>query len=168
MNHLRIHKQLAWCCVVSLLAAITCNFSLAQGPVVSLVPPPQTSSPPAPANVAPRMAPVPSWPAVGAAAEQAAGVPASVPVAVPGSAPAQKPAESHTIVMSPPAACSTIGPMSPCPVKGFHCVGCESCRKGGKKGWAGAGPIPWQAFDQGEYIGPARLGARTGVPTASR
>lgn len=47
--------------------------------------------------------------------------------------------------------------MSPCPVKGFHCVGCESCRKGGKKGWAGAGPIPWQAFDQGEYIGPARL-----------
>ena len=52
--------------------------------------------------------------------------------------------------------CSTIGPNSPCPVRGFHCVGCASCGKHGRKGWRGAGPIPWQAFNQGEYIGPAR------------
>ncbi len=61
----------------------------------------------------------------------------------------------------------TIGPVSPCPVNGFHCLGCRNCAKKGKLGWlgagpvqlgwAGAGPIPWQAFAQGEYIGPARL-----------
>ena len=53
--------------------------------------------------------------------------------------------------------CNTLGPGSPCPVSGFHCVGCPDCTKRGQRGWAGAGPIPWQAFAQGEYVGPARL-----------
>ncbi|MFO0912500.1 MAG: polysaccharide biosynthesis/export family protein [Pirellulales bacterium] len=65
--------------------------------------------------------------------------------------------------------CNTIGPMSPCPVRGFHCVGCPECsdKKFGHGGavpwaalapgqWRGAGPIPWEAFGHGEYIGPAR------------
>ena len=52
--------------------------------------------------------------------------------------------------------CSTLGPSSPCPVRGFHCVGCASCGRKDQKGWAGAGPIPWQAFNQGEYVGPPR------------
>ncbi len=51
----------------------------------------------------------------------------------------------------------TIGPMSPRCVRGFHCVGGEC--DGPPPGpcvWKGAGPIPWQAFAQGDYVGPAR------------
>lgn len=68
--------------------------------------------------------------------------------------------------------CNTVGPLVPCPVRGFHCVGCPDCAQGHKKDhflydsmpwqafgpgrWQGAGPIPWEAFGHGEYIGPAR------------
>jgi len=36
---------------------------------------------------------------------------------------------------------------------GVMCGGCDSCRK---RGWKAAGPVPWQSFSQGEYIGPHR------------
>ena len=53
--------------------------------------------------------------------------------------------------------CDTIGPRSPRDVRGFHCIGgdCDGpCP--GRCAWNGAGPIPFQAFDQGDYIGQAR------------
>ncbi len=60
----------------------------------------------------------------------------------------------------PSPACTTLGPYSPCPVNGFHCVGCGKCRGiQTRLTWKQAGPIPWEAFGHGEYIGPARLAA---------
>ena len=50
-----------------------------------------------------------------------------------------------------------IGPRSPRPVMGFHCVGDRcGCGVAGGDVWDQAGPIPWQAFGPGEYVGPAR------------
>jgi len=69
-----------------------------------------------------------------------------------------EPVTSLSMVYGEP--CNTVGPYSPCPVNGFHCVGGRDCCQKGPKGakaWRGAGPIPWQAFAQGEYVGPARL-----------
>jgi len=43
-------------------------------------------------------------------------------------------------------------------VNGFHCIGSAECRaRQSKKDWRDAGPIPWEAFGHGEYIGPARV-----------
>lgn len=51
----------------------------------------------------------------------------------------------------------TIGPQSPRGVCGFHCVGgdCEGPAPG-ICAWSRAGPIPFEAFSQGDYIGPVR------------
>ena len=49
--------------------------------------------------------------------------------------------------------CQALGPAAPYDVRGVDCVGgqCNGhC-------WEGMGPIPWQAFGQGEYVGHARL-----------
>jgi len=43
-------------------------------------------------------------------------------------------------------------PQPECAIHGVKCDGC--C---GEAGWNEMGPIPWQMFAQGEYVGPARL-----------
>jgi polysaccharide export outer membrane protein len=50
--------------------------------------------------------------------------------------------------------CQALGPAAPCPILGVDCAvcgpcGCECC----KKGWKAMGPIDWQAYAQGEYVG---------------
>ena len=58
-----------------------------------------------------------------------------------------------------PAPCTTCavgGGMNPCqpPILGVDCLMGTGC---GEPRWNSWGPIPWQAFGQGEYAGPARL-----------
>ncbi len=50
--------------------------------------------------------------------------------------------------------CQALGPAAPCPIEGVDCAvcgpcGCACC----KKGWKAMGPIDWQAYAQGEYVG---------------
>ncbi|HEY2760927.1 MAG TPA: polysaccharide biosynthesis/export family protein [Pirellulales bacterium] len=50
--------------------------------------------------------------------------------------------------------CQALGPAAPCPIMGVDCAangpcGC-SCHE---KGWHAMGPIDWQAYAQGEYVG---------------
>jgi len=56
------------------------------------------------------------------------------------------------------APCATCGPacVNPCqpPIQGVDCAMGNGCGEPQWKAWA---PIPWQAFGQGEYVGPARL-----------
>ncbi len=55
--------------------------------------------------------------------------------------------------------CQAFGP-APCgnscerPISGVDCRSGDGC---GEPRWNAWGPIPWQAFAQGEYVGPARL-----------
>jgi polysaccharide export outer membrane protein len=59
---------------------------------------------------------------------------------------------------SPIQLCQAYGP-APCgdacerPISGVDCRGGDGC---GELRWNAWGPIPWQAFAQGEYVGPAR------------
>src|SRR4029079_17623197 len=59
---------------------------------------------------------------------------------------------------SAPAPCTACiaGGVNPCqpPVQGVDCAMGNGC---GEPHWRAWGPIPWQAFGQGEYAGPARL-----------
>ncbi|HMC09733.1 MAG TPA: polysaccharide biosynthesis/export family protein, partial [Pirellulaceae bacterium] len=59
---------------------------------------------------------------------------------------------------APPAPCQTCiaGCVNPCqpPIQGVDCAMGTGC---GEPHWKSWGPIPWQAFGQGEYAGPARL-----------
>jgi len=59
---------------------------------------------------------------------------------------------------SAPAPCTACiaGGVNPCqpPVQGVDCAMGNGC---GEPHWRAWGPIPWQAFGQGEYTGPARL-----------
>ncbi|HVX11212.1 MAG TPA: polysaccharide biosynthesis/export family protein [Pirellulales bacterium] len=48
--------------------------------------------------------------------------------------------------------CQALGPAAPYPVAGLDCAG-GVC---GEMGWRDAGPIPWQRYAQGEYLGHAR------------
>ena len=52
------------------------------------------------------------------------------------------------------AAAQPLGPAAPRPIYGVDCTagggGCGECE------WGAMGPIPWQAYAQGEYVGPAR------------
>lgn len=56
------------------------------------------------------------------------------------------------------APCTTCGSgcVNPCqpPIQGIDCAMGNGC---GEPHWNAWGPIPWQAFGQGEYVGPARL-----------
>src|SRR5262245_7342605 len=54
------------------------------------------------------------------------------------------------------AACQSCGPGAACPppIAGVDCAMGNGC---GEPHWKAWGPIPWQAFAQGEYTGPARL-----------
>jgi polysaccharide export outer membrane protein len=60
-------------------------------------------------------------------------------------------------VLKAQAPCPTSGPVciNPCqpPIQGVDCVMGNGC---GEPHWKAWGPIPWQAFGQGEYAGPAR------------
>jgi len=57
-----------------------------------------------------------------------------------------------------PSGCTTCGPgcVNPCqlPIQGVDCAMGNGC---GEPHWNAWGPIPWQAFGQGEYVGPSRL-----------
>jgi polysaccharide biosynthesis/export protein len=57
---------------------------------------------------------------------------------------------------SPCQTCAATGCVNPCqpPVQGVDCLMGTGC---GEPRWNSWGPIPWQAFGQGEYAGPARL-----------
>jgi polysaccharide export outer membrane protein len=58
---------------------------------------------------------------------------------------------------TPVAGCPTCGPNSAAcqpPIAGVDCAMGDGC---GEPHWKAWGPIPWQAFAQGEYTGPARL-----------
>ena len=84
--------------------------------------------------------------------------------------PAGKNSESDEITRDIPAGltqqliqlCQHYGP-APCAPCGDACerrIDGVDCRSGdgcGEPRWNNWGPIPWQAFAQGEYIGPARL-----------
>ena len=53
-----------------------------------------------------------------------------------------------------PAPCNTCGDACERRIDGVDCRMGDGC---GEPRWNNWGPIPWQAFAQGEYIGPARL-----------
>jgi polysaccharide export outer membrane protein len=50
--------------------------------------------------------------------------------------------------------CQALGPAAPHPICGVDCVGCNNC---GECGWDAMGPLPWQQYGQGEYVGHDRL-----------
>jgi polysaccharide export outer membrane protein len=45
--------------------------------------------------------------------------------------------------------CQALGPAAPCPIMGIDCA-CGCCKS---RGWRAMGPINWQAYAQGEYVG---------------
>lgn len=47
-------------------------------------------------------------------------------------------------------------PAAPNPIYGVDCLDGNCCSKGGEAGWGAMGPVPWQMYAQGEYVGPAR------------
>lgn len=49
--------------------------------------------------------------------------------------------------------CQALGPAAPYDIQGIDCAA-GTC---GPQGWASMGPIPWQEYAQGEYVGHARL-----------
>lgn len=49
--------------------------------------------------------------------------------------------------------CQALSPAAPNPITGVDCI-YGNC---GERGWDGMGPIDWQAFAQGEYVGHARI-----------
>jgi polysaccharide export outer membrane protein len=50
--------------------------------------------------------------------------------------------------------CQALSPAAPNPVTGVDCVANGGC---GENGWDAMGPIDWQQYAQGEYVGHARL-----------
>jgi len=48
--------------------------------------------------------------------------------------------------------CQAFGPIEPYERCGLDCGGCQQCQPS----WRQRGPIPWQVFAQGEYVGPHR------------
>jgi polysaccharide export outer membrane protein len=50
--------------------------------------------------------------------------------------------------------CQALGPAAPHCIQGIDCAAGGAC---GELGWNAVGPVPWQAFAQGEYVGHARL-----------
>jgi len=48
--------------------------------------------------------------------------------------------------------CQALGPAAPCPIRGVDGGRCNC----GELGWHRMGPIPWQAYAQGEYVGHER------------
>src|SRR3954471_22948992 len=63
----------------------------------------------------------------------------------------------HAQLPPPAVPCVTCGQgaVNPCqpPIQGVDCAMGTGC---GELQWKAWGPIPWQAFGQGEYTGPAR------------
>jgi polysaccharide biosynthesis/export protein len=50
--------------------------------------------------------------------------------------------------------CQALGPAAPCPIMGVDCAACGPCGCSCKThGWKAMGPIDWQAYAQGEYVG---------------
>lgn len=53
--------------------------------------------------------------------------------------------------------CQALGPAAPCPIMGIDCAvngPCSGCKD---RRWRAMGPINWQAYAQGEYVGHWRL-----------
>lgn len=84
--------------------------------------------------------------------------PARSPAQAP---PAFKPAPVASAPLAPATPvdvelCQFTTPAAPRPIYGVDCNG--NCNNGcGEADWNAWKPIPWQAFAQGEYVGPARL-----------
>jgi len=55
--------------------------------------------------------------------------------------------------------CQMLSPAAPHTIHGVDCVygNCNQLFPGKEASWAASGPINWQFYAQGEYIGPARL-----------
>jgi polysaccharide export outer membrane protein len=49
--------------------------------------------------------------------------------------------------------CQALGPAAPCDIQGVDCSDCEWCHR---IGWRAMGPIPFQMYAQGEYVGHER------------
>lgn len=65
------------------------------------------------------------------------------------------PAARSCVVIDPQVLrCQSLGPAAPHCVHGVDSGACGPC---GEQSWKAVGPIPWQAFAQGEYVGHARL-----------
>jgi polysaccharide export outer membrane protein len=82
----------------------------------------------------------------------------STPVGERGAAahtsPAKAPIERATFVDPNVRPCQALGPAAPYCIEGVDCAGCGAgC---GEASWDAMGPIPWQAFAQGEYVGHQR------------
>jgi polysaccharide export outer membrane protein len=88
-----------------------------------------------------------------AASQPALATEVIVPPAPPVSAVAPSPVMSCPPMPCPPMAC----PVNPiCPRLGVQCPGCPQCGCTSAT-WYDEDWIPWEAFAQGEYIGPPRL-----------
>lgn len=64
------------------------------------------------------------------------------------------PAKVHWVSSENFQLCQALGPAAPHAINGVDSTMSGPC---GEPGWQGIGPIPWQAFAQGEYAGHDRL-----------
>ncbi|NIP84018.1 MAG: sugar ABC transporter substrate-binding protein [Planctomycetales bacterium] len=67
--------------------------------------------------------------------------------------PAAEPLPHERQVVVGNQGCRHPGLCGPAPIHGVHCAGGRYC---GELGWKAMGPIPFDVFAQGEYVGPAR------------
>lgn len=82
--------------------------------------------------------------------------PAPAPAASSSDASAESaaPAKVHWVSSNNFQLCQALGPAAPHAINGVDSTMSGPC---GEPGWQGIGPIPWQAFAQGEYAGHDRL-----------
>ncbi|MBL9125792.1 MAG: polysaccharide biosynthesis/export family protein [Planctomycetaceae bacterium] len=80
--------------------------------------------------------------------------PARTVAATPSSEEAAPQLKVHWIASENFQLCQALGPAAPHQINGVDSTMSGPC---GEPGWQGIGPIPWQAFAQGEYAGHDRL-----------
>ncbi len=75
------------------------------------------------------------------------------PVSAGGDVPTATAAdEAHAIQL-----CQALGPAAPCDIQGVDCFCNGTCGQCETRRWHAMGPINWQAYAQGEYVGHWRL-----------
>lgn len=75
----------------------------------------------------------------------------------PKDAVAAEPAVARTVRENPVHDIQLCQHCAPAAPRQIHGVNCDNCNNGcGEAGWNAWQPIPWQAFAQGEYVGPHR------------
>lgn len=65
-----------------------------------------------------------------------------------------RPSDPPTLDPSTIHLCQSLGPAAPYPIWGVDSLAGGGC---GEPGWDARGPIPWQTYAQGEYVGHARM-----------